>query len=175
MDIDKIQRLTREYAYARDKLADRVAALQAEIEATKRQYMRGIKNAVRAASEARDKLHSAIEQNPHLFKRPRTLVVNGIRIGIQKGKGQVVYDDPAKLIELIRKHYPERADALIVTRETPVKKALATLSVAELKKIGARVEESGDQVVIRATDTEVDKLVAALLRDAEKIEPDEAA
>ena len=121
-------------------------------------------------SETRDRLKVAIESAPELFVKPRTLVIAGVRIGIQKGKGQIVYGDADQVVKLIRKHFPEQADALIAVKETPVKKALANLSVAELKRIGVTVEETGDQVVIKPTDSEVDKLVAALLREAEKYE-----
>ena len=47
--------------------------------------------------------------------------------------------------------------------------------MAELKRIGVTVEETGDQIVIKPTDSEVDKLVNALLADAERIESEQAA
>ena len=50
---------------------------------------------------------------------------------------------------------------------TPVhKEALAQLSAAELKKIGVTLSEAGDQTVVRPVDSEVDKMVDALLKAA---------
>jgi hypothetical protein len=43
---------------------------------------------------------------------------------------------------------------------------LKNLTVAELKSLGCTVEETGDRVVVRFADKEVDKLVNALLKNA---------
>ena len=55
-------------------------------------------------------------------------------------------------------------------REEPIRKALSELTVTELKRLGVTVEEADDQVVIKPTDSEVDKLVGKLLEDAERFE-----
>ena len=55
---------------------------------------------------------------------------------------------------------------MINVTETPIKKAIEQLSVSDLKKIGCLVTDAQDEVVIKATDTEVDKLVTALLKGA---------
>lgn len=171
----EIEQHTRRYADARAVLAARVQALQDDIEQAKRRKLPGIKKAVAAAAEARDRLQAAIEESPELFQRPRTLVIAGIRVGYTKGAGRLRFDDPARVVALIRRHYPEQAEALIKVTETPIRKALGNLSVAELKRIGVTVEETGDAVVIKPTDSEVDKLVNALLADAERIEGEDAA
>jgi hypothetical protein len=163
-----IEQLTRIYADAHDRLASRVAELQDDIEATKRRRLAGIKNAVRSASEARDQLHAAIAAQPELFERPRSLVLSGIRVGYQKAPGKLVFDAPDKVVALIRKHFPDQADVLIRQKEEPVRKALGQLSVADLKRIGVSVEETGDQIIIKPTDDAVDKLVSALLAEAEE-------
>ena len=70
------------------------------------------------------------------------------------------------MVARIKKHLPEQADVLIRTKEAPVKEALAQLTAAELKKIGVTIEDAGDTVVIKPVDSEVDKLVDALLKGA---------
>ena len=67
---------------------------------------------------------------------------------------------------LIRRYLPEQADTLIRTVEEPHKPALALLSVADLRRVGCTVVETGEAVVIKAVDSEVDKMVDALLKDA---------
>ncbi len=70
------------------------------------------------------------------------------------------------MVARIKKHLPEQADVLIKLKETPVKDALAQLSAAELKKLGVTVSEAGDQVVVKPVDSEVDKMVDALMKEA---------
>ena len=41
------------------------------------------------------------------------------------------------------------------------------MSVSDLKKIGVTVIETGDEVFIKPTDSEIDKLINALLKDEE--------
>lgn len=162
-----IEQLTRTYADARDLLTSRVQVLQDEIEAARRRKLAGIKAAVASVAAAHDALHAAIEAEPDLFVKPRTLVLSGIRVGYTKGKGKLAFDDPAKVVALIRKHFPDQADVLVATKEEPVKKALSQLSGAELKRVGVTMTDTDDQVVIKATDDAVDKLVAQLLAEAE--------
>jgi len=173
--LNDIERLTLTYKAARDQLAGRVDALQDEIERIKRRAMPGIKNAVARTKEAEHSLATAIEGAPELFKRPRTVIFNGVKVGLAKGKGEIRYQDADQVLKLIRKHLPDQADVLIAIKETPVKKALTQLSAAELKRIGVTIRETGDMVVIKPTDSEVDKVVNALLKDMQQVEEEAAA
>ena len=71
---------------------------------------------------------------------------------------------------MIRKHFPDQAEILIKTTEAPVRKALARPPEADLKKIGVAMENEGDEIVIRAADSDVDKIVSTILAtgDVEK-------
>lgn len=169
-----IEQQTRAYATARDVLTERVQILEAEIEASKRRRLHGIKEAVRKIKDIEAALHNSIESAPELFVKPRTIVISGIRIGMAKGKGKIEFENPEQVVRLIRRHFPDQADTLVAVKETPVKKALANLAVAELKRIGVTVEQTNDEVVIKPTDSQVDKLVSALLKEAQQLE-DEAA
>lgn len=168
--MEKTEHLTLAFRRQHDTLAERVTALEDEVEKLKRRRMPGIRSAVQAAAQARADLAAHIERHPELFEKPRTVVVAGIRVGLMKGKGQIVWDSPQSVCRMIRKHFPDQADTLIKITEAPVKKALANLTTAELKKLGARVEETGDAVVIKPVDGDIDKLVGALLAEAEQWE-----
>lgn len=161
-----IEALTSRYADRRAVLADVVQKLNDEVEAARRRRMAAIKSLVAQVAEAESKLRTAIEDNPGLFKRPRTVVISGVRVGFAKGKGSIDWEDDDQVVRLIRKHFADQADALIKTVETPIKAALGNLTAADLKKIGVTVEETGDRVVVKPTDGEVDKIVAALLKAA---------
>jgi 5-enolpyruvylshikimate-3-phosphate synthase len=175
MIMDDIMKRTGEYAESRTVLAGRVQRLNDEIEAAKRKLLPGIKKAVEVAAEKKAALKNAIEEGAGLFVKPRTVVLYGVKVGLEKGKGKIDWEDDDQVVKLIKRHYADQADVLIKTTEKPIKKALSALSVAELKKLGVTVEETGDQVIIKGTDSDVDKLVKALLREHENEECEEAA
>lgn len=174
VDLEMIEGATRLYANAREVLAEKVRRLEAELEQIKRQRLPGIKSALARAAEAEGKLRQVIETAPELFERPKTLILHGVKVGYRKAPGKLVWDDADQVVALIRKHYPDQADVLIVVRETPSKSALAQLSAAELKRLGVRVIETSDEVVIAPTDSEVDKLVEALLESCRDEQPSAA-
>jgi hypothetical protein len=167
MLLSDLQSLTKPYADARGALAHVVTELNDCIESLKRKKMPVIKDLVARAAEREANLRAGIAAAPELFTEPRTVIFHGIKIGLQKGKGGIEFDDADKVVALIRKNFTEaEGEALIRITEEPDKKMLAELSVAELKKIGCTVGNTGDEVVIRPTDTGVDKIVNALLKAA---------
>jgi len=170
MNLGEIEKQTKEYSDARATLAGRVGELNEAIDALKRRALPLIKHAVAAAMEKKSRLEAGIQGKPELFRSPRTVVLFGIKIGMQKVRTGIGWEEDDQVVKLIRKHFPEQAETLIKTKETPVKSALNLLTVAELKKVGVSVTEGGDQVVIKATDTEVDKLVAKLLEEEKEAE-----
>lgn len=154
------------YAEARAKVADIVTELNTGIDALKRDHMPALKRAITKAAEKHDQLKQLIEANPALFVKPRTVIYHGVKIGMKKGTGGISFDDADQVVRLVKKHFPEQADVLVTTVEKPAKDALAQLTVAELKKVGCSVVDAGDAVVIKPTDSEVDKLVDALMKGA---------
>lgn len=172
--MNEVLQLTREYAMSRTVLRERVEALQAEIDALKRRRLPGIKSAVSTASERQALLREAVEESRELFVKPRTVIMFGIKVGIQKGKGELNWESSEQVVKLVRKQFPELADTLIKVVEKPAKSALSQLSMAELRKVGVTVIETGDQVIIKSTDSEIDRLVSALLK-GEDTDPREAA
>lgn len=167
------ERRAKALAATRETLAAIVGELNAGIEALKRDRMRELKAAVRGWAEQHDKLKTLIEENPALFDKPKTHVIHGIKFGYRKAVGGLEWDDADQVVKLIRKHFPEQFDVLVKTAETPLKGPLAQLTVAELKKLGVTVEETGDVPFIKVTDGAVDKLVKALLKSASEDEPAE--
>lgn len=154
------------FAQARSLLAERVSALNEGMAALRRDHLPAIRRALARAADAEAALRALVLAHPECFAKPRTQVLAGIKLGYQKGKGVISFDDADVVVARIKKHLPEKVDLLVRSKETPVKEALAQLSAAELKKIGVTISEAGDQVVVRPVDGEVDKLVDALLKDA---------
>ena len=164
--LNEIERQAKKYAQAREQLAGIVTAMNDGIEAIKRDNMKRLKKAVAEAAEQKDALKALIESSPDAFIKPRSVILHGIKLGFQKGKGKIEWADADQVIRLIKKHFPEQADVLIATSEKPAKEALAQLTAAELKKLGISVTEGGDAVFIKPADSAVDKMVDALLKDA---------
>jgi hypothetical protein len=175
MTILEVEAKTKSYADARDAVSAIVTAIEEEIAAVKKRHMARLKKAVGIMAERQAELKATIEDNADLFAKRRTQVFYGIKVGLQKQKGEITWVDESQVIKLIHKHFPDMADALIKTTEKPIKSALAQLPAADLKKLGVSVTDDTDAVVIRATDSEIDKLVEALLKDEEIKEAKEAA
>lgn len=175
MNLIDIEKLTKLFSEARQLLADRVRGLEDELQTIKRRRMPGIKSAINAVMAQQAELKAAIEESAGLFIRPKTVIMHGIKVGFQKAKGTISWADSKQVIKLIKKHLPEQADVLIITREKLIKKALQNLPAADLKKIGCTVNETGDVVLIKSTDSEIDKLVDALLKEDNPEKEEEAA
>lgn len=155
------------YAENRRALSAIVENLNAELESLKRKSLPRIKRLVELTAESEAILREAIKLNAGDFTSPRTVVLHGIKLGFRKGSGGIDWDDDAKVAELIEKHFSKaQAELLIKTIKKPIAKALTELDVATLKKIGCRVEDTGDVVVIKPADSDVDKIVTALLKGA---------
>lgn len=171
MEMKHIEDLTGEYAGARRELASYVESLQAELDAAKRRHLERIREAVSRVAGLHDRLRLALEAAPELFRKPRTRVLHGIKVGYTKQRGQVVIDDEAATVARIRRLLPaEQAELLIRVRESVDKPAVYDLSATDLKRLGIAITADTDAVVIRPTDSEVDKLVNALLAEIERIE-----
>lgn len=166
-DLKDIETLARAYADEYQQLAADVEALESAIRALKKKALPAIKRGAERAAVAKEKLKAAIEAAPQLFEKPRTRLFHGVKVGLQKGKGETQIPDEEKTIALIRKHLEDQAEVLIKTEETLVKKALANLAAADLKRIGVNVIEAGDQVVVKVADSDIEKLVDALFKDEE--------
>jgi len=167
--MNEIERAAEAFSKARSTLTEQVAALTAEIDAAKRARMRAIRAAVARAAEKRDELEQLVTDGRELFAKPKTRTLHGIQVGYKKQPGGLEIPDEAATLARIKKMFADDDAALqllVRTKETPVKDALADLSGDQLKKLGVKVINDSDKVVIKAVDGEVDKVVDALLKGA---------
>jgi len=149
----------------RARLRDLVAELEDKIRAIKRAFNHRIKHLAGQAAARHNDLVALVEGNPTCFEHPRTQIFHGVRVGYRKGVGGIAWDDDAQVIKLIKARMPEAADTLIKTTEKPIRAALKALPVGELKRIGCRVDDTGDQIIVQPIDSEIDRLVDAILAD----------
>jgi hypothetical protein len=163
----EIDKAAQDYSRAHDDLAREMAAINDAITIIKRQSMPALRKAVEKAAAKKAALRGLIDESREQFEKPRTRILHGVKLGIVKGKGSIVVDDPVTTIKLIHKNMPDEAGLLLRVTESVNKLALTQLTASDLKKIGARVEETGDQIVVLPTSSEIDKLVDALLSEDE--------
>ena len=167
MQMQDIEARAKVFAGARDELATRLQDLQDEQEAAKRRRLQGIKNSLARFTAAHAELKEAVEQSKDEFKSPKTRVLHGIKVGFIKQRGKLEFDDADNVVKLIRKHFPDHVDTLVKTTEKPVAGALVNLTAADLKRLGVRVTDDVDAVVIKPVDGALDKLIDALINDEE--------
>ena len=168
MELSELEKLVKDYADARKVLSERVMNMTDEIYTIRSKYVPGIKRIAGTVAEKLAILVEAIMDNKYFFVKPRTLILHGIKIGLQKAKGQLSWDDDAQVVKLIKKHFPEQADVLIHTEEVPVKSALAQLPAKDLERLGITIENTNDEPVVKSTDDNIDKFVNTLLKEDDK-------
>lgn len=171
MSIKDIEQLAQRHASARAALAGTVDALNEELDRIKRQLMPLLRRKVGAAKDTHAALKAAIEAEPHLFVKPRTITVQGIKCGLQKQKGSIKIADQDKTVELIERLYADDEpllEQLLIVQKKPAKEGLEKLDAKALKKLGVEVIGDSDQVLIKDTTSDVDKLVAKLLEEDEE-------
>ena len=162
-----IEKSAQSLAQVREELSSEVTQLNAAIEAAKAAHLPRIRVLCRRATDKTAQLHNLVDLNRDLFEKPRTQIFHGIKVGIQKGKGKLTIVDEAQTVRLIQKHYEgDEADALLHTVIRPDKEALQKLPAQDLKKLGASISDTDDQVIVKPVDTAVDKLANALLASA---------
>jgi hypothetical protein len=173
--LNDLDMVTKAYSDSRDLIGMRVRRMQDIIENVKRRLLPGIKSAVIQAKSNRETLAALIETSTDLFVKPKTLVMHGVKIGFHKGKGAISYTDKDKVVQLIEKHFPEQSDELVKTKKTPIKSALERLTSQDLRKLGISFVAAGDQVLIKPINSDIDKLVDALLGERDTSDTDDAA
>ncbi len=173
----RIEGLTNQYEEAREELKNQVWLLNEEIKKSKDEKMPGIRAAIEEAARRKQALHMAVAESRGLFNKPKTRIIAGIVVGFKKLVGKLSWDSEEMVLKRIKAMFTDEKERLlyIKTTEKPIKKNLARLPADKLKKLGVTVSETGDGVVIQPTSNEIDKLVDALLGDAEEREMEEEA
>jgi hypothetical protein len=166
VSIEQIEKKAQRYARAREELAELIAQMRAEQDEVKRRYMTPIRRTVAKAKERRESLYTEVEVSPDLFTKPKSRILHGIRVGWRKAKGKLTFPDAAKLIAKIKQVVPPgEQERLIKVEEKPVRAELNKLDAGTLKKLGVEVTADQDVPIVEPTDTEVDRIVDALIDD----------
>lgn len=165
-EITAIDLLARQYADAQMDLDGLTNKLKVVIDAAVRERWPDLKRATTRAAERYEALYAAVSDAKSAFDKPKTRIMHGIRVGYRKAQDNVLVLDSSNTCALIRKVLPGQEDVLISTTERPVMAALEQLDDEQLKLIGCRRVPGKDEPVARMADTDLDKVVAALMKGA---------
>ena len=162
MSLLDVEQKTKNYSEHYSELSTTISDMEKEIKEVHDKYRKQIKSGITELKSASELLRSSIESNKEYFDKPKTQTWFGIRVGYGKGKGKKEFDNEVT-VKLIKKHFPDKSDSLIKITEKVISKALDTLSVVDLKKIGVEIEAAGDEIVIRHVDNEIEKIIDKIL------------
>lgn len=165
--LGEIEKLTKEYSEARDGVGAIVESIEEERRGIEKLFLPKLKKTVAMMTERQARLKAAIEESPEMFVKPRMFVLHGIKVGLQKQKGSITWEDDEQVVKMIKKLLPDTWETYIKVVEKPIKSALESLSVNELKKLGIEAIETGDEVIIKATDSVIEKFIKSLLKEDE--------
>ncbi|MFO1404681.1 MAG: hypothetical protein U1E96_08870 [Azonexus sp.] len=174
---DSAQRL----AVARREAEARASALEAAISNAVsplyEAHRAGIDAAAAGVAAAQTELQQLIDAAPQLFARPRSIIQDGVKCGYRKQDDALDWDDEATVIARIRA-LPDLCDmagVLIRTVETLNVSAAAELDASLQRRIGVRTIPGIDQSFISYVDSDIEKMVKAILADASKRQGDDEA
>ena len=168
--IEEITDLARDYAAARERLAGTSEAIRKSHRAAVRRRMAALKRHVAEVKATREALCSAVDGAPHLFKRPRTRALEGVKVGFRKMSGRLEVSDEGRTIGLIRKVLPKQETELVRVSESINKTAVRKLTSRDLSRIGVSIIHVDDEVVCQTATDDIDQLVDALMADGEEEE-----
>ena len=169
-----IQKRAEALSKTRDTLSSLFKELQDGLADVQAGHMQSIKRVVRQITKQHTELQDMIRANPALFVKPRTHIVDGLKFGMQKKVGTLSWEDDDKLVERILKLATEevitgdQADLLLKVTTKPVAKALEGLDGKILKRLGITLGADTDEPLIKSVDSEIEKAVNAVIKDATK-------
>jgi hypothetical protein len=165
-EITAIDLLARQYADAQTDLDGSLNELKQEIDASVRKRWPDLRRATTRAAERIEALVAAVSDARSAFEKPKTRILHGVRVGWRRAQESVLVLNADNTCTLIKRVMPDQEDILIATTERPVMDGLMQLDDASLKLIGCKRVPGSDAPFAKLADTELDKVVAALMKGA---------
>jgi hypothetical protein len=166
------------YRQARDRIAALLVDYQAAVARVREPHLPALREALTALNAAEQILRDAVEASPPtLWQRVRTRIIHGIKLGWQKSRGRVEWDDEQKVIERIRRLLPAAQAELLIRpgKESVHRPGVYDLTAADLRRLGIRITDDCDAVVIRDQQGDINRLVDSMLAEIAAIGEERAA
>lgn len=161
--LTRIENRARTYNELHGELSDLISELNDEIDALTCEKMPAIKKLAARVASQHAELEAAIIAAPQLFQKPRTLTLHGIKCGFRKSEGRIEFDDSELVVKKIYQNFDAPEPYLRIVTQ-PNKEALATLPRTELKRLGCRIVDTTDVVVIKSVDSDIEKRINVFLK-----------
>ena len=146
------------------------ALMQAEIKGAVAPILAKYKQTMDAYAAAEAASHAALTEllivAPHLFIKPRSLAVDGVKAGYRKAEDTLDWDDDKVVARRIMALLPERYDLLVRTEVSLVVDAIGALDAEALQKIGVRTVTGVDSHYISVGDNDAEKLTKLVIAAA---------
>lgn len=144
-------------------------SLDAEIDEVKSKYIEELKKASIEAGESYQMLLTLVESSEELFSDKKSMSINNVKFGYRKKAGTIEIDNETFTIDKLQELFPDNSDMYLSKKISISKKALDSLTAAELKKIGVNVIQDSSEAFVKLTDDEVQKLIDALVKESAKM------
>lgn len=158
-----IEAAAKAYADAQTKLAEQVAAVEAEVAVVYQRHARDIHVLATAEALAKLALVKTVDANRSLFTKPKSRVLYGVKMGLRKGQDALHLGDTDALIRRIRDLMPDKVQQLIKTDEAVVHAGIKTLPEADLQRLGVRYVTGADEPFATVEKSDAAKAAAAIL------------
>jgi hypothetical protein len=156
--IKDIQKLCEQYDNACAALHDDLAKFKEELATLKAKHLPGISKLAKVVANTQAELYTAIEGAPELWESPRTVVLHGIKVGMNANPGKLEFADAKSVVMMLREHLKGKAKNYIRITEAPDKEALKTLPGEVLERLGCQIVGAGDTVVLTRTKGDVEEM-----------------
>ena len=145
---------------ARGALEAELQRAEAKLAAVRDQHAEKLKAAAARVQSLEAELISLVHRVPHLFKKPQSLEINGVRTGWRKGKGRLELPDTDKLIKRIGEVLTRaQQQAVVKVKVTVLRGQLARLPGEILKKLGVNLTAAGQEPFISYPKSDLEKQV----------------
>jgi DNA-binding ferritin-like protein (Dps family) len=166
MTLTEIESLAQAYAERYRELQGAVQALEDGVRTIKRKLLPTIRRLAEEGAAHKSALLAAVGDSKALFEKPkpRTRLIAGVKVGLQKRRGQVVIDDEEATLRRIRELLPkDQAELVIRTKESVHKPAVYDLTAGDLKRLGIKVDADTDEAIAKIAGEDIEGMVDALL------------
>ncbi len=179
-DLEKLQTAALHLSHKNDLLREELMLLESELAAEKAAHMLSIRSLSRDVIKRQTELAEGIKAHPELFTKPRTYIVEGVKFGMRKQVGKMEWPDDLQLVGRIDALFakaeitPAQYEQTVETRYAVLAKGLEKLDAKTLKRLGVTVEADTDAVEIKSVDSDVERMLKAIIKDALKDVANEA-
>lgn len=146
-----------------DSAAQIATAVDAEMTEIRTRHAESIRAAAADAAAARAEVLALVDTGRALFRRPKSRVMHGLKVGLRQTGGAWSWPDAPGLVALVRQRLaPSRAAALIQVAETV---QISTVTPEDRTRLGIARTPAVDRPICTEADADTIGRLIALLGD----------